>query len=456
MDKKWNLQDIKSNSRSTQKPLKETVQREPAGTEYGQTTTYSASDTTINTVPTSSYENENVATEPSLRSRPAAPREQQKKRSWIKYVIGTVVAGAVIFFVAGQFTAKTELVVEPRTNEPNLNSEFAAHLAPERDQLGYDVLTIEAEGERQVASSGEVEEVSENASGSITIYKNTSGEQRLVATTRFEDANGRIYRITEPVTIPGGSSDAPGTVTVGITADAAGEEYNAPANTRFTVPGLKADAALFSAIYAENTAAFTGGFEGSRVQVSDDELSAAQEGIRNELQTSLREKITTERPADFISFNGSEKFAYETLPTTTSSSDTAIVKEKVSLQIPIFHKESLAKFLATALVTSYEGGPIRVEDYSKINFAYTASSSEQTTLSEEDTITFTMTGRPLLVWEYDQKNLETDLLGASEENLQKILGTYPAIDSAEATFAPFWKKSFPDSAAKITITEVIK
>ncbi len=450
MDKKWNLQDIKTVGNKTRPTTPPLTTPAPSATNTAEEHPQGAND--MRTRP------DTAASVQTEQSRPnSRPTFAQKKRRlpWKWAVVGLALL-LVIVFVAGQFTSKTDLMVEPRTETPNLNSDFVAFTNPQSGQLGYELLTIEAEGERQVTSSGETEEVSLKAEGVITINKTTAGTQTLVATTRFEDPNGAIFRITEGVTVPGGTSEAPGSVTVSVRADTAGVAGNVPAGTRFTVPGLESDAALFKAIFATNAEPFKGGFEGVRVVVNEEELATAQTSIRSELETALKDRLPSEQPADFVSFNGAEKFAYESLPATESAAGAATVKEKVKLEIPIFKKDTFASFLASSLVPGYEGGPVRVQDYSAISFAYTASTSEASILSDKDSISFSLTGRPLLVWEYDETTLKTDLLGASQNSLTNILGAYPAIEGARATFAPFWKKSFPDSAAKISITEVFE
>jgi hypothetical protein len=447
MDKKWNLQDIKTTSNKTRPTPppnpQQTVNPSQPAPERAQSSTAAYSQ----------HEPTPAESTSSQTSRRPVTSTKKRRLPWKWGIIGLVLL-LVIVFVVGQFTAKTDLMVQPRTENPNLNSDFTAYTNPESGQLGYELLTIEAEGERQVTSSGETEEVSLPAEGVITINKTTSGTQPLVATTRFEDPNGNIFRIVEEVTVPGGTSENPGSVTVAVAADEAGAEGNVAAGTRFTVPGLESDTELFNAITATNAEPFTGGFEGVRVVVDEEELTEAQASIRTELESALRGRLPTEQPADFVSFAGAETFAYESLPATESASGEASVKEKVKLEIPIFQKDTFASFIASALVPGYEGGAVRIENIDTISFAYTGSSSEAAILSDKDSISFSLEGRPLLVWEYDETTLKTDLLGASQNSLTNILGAYPAIEGARATFAPFWKKSFPDSAAKITITEV--
>ena len=90
------------------------------------------------------------------------------------------------------------------------------------------------------------EQVSQSASGVITIYNDYStAPQTLITNTRFEAPDGNIYRIHQGVTVPGATASAggaltPGTISVTAYADQPGASYNI-GQTQFTIPGFKND-----------------------------------------------------------------------------------------------------------------------------------------------------------------------------------------------------------------------
>ena len=72
-----------------------------------------------------------------------------------------------------------------------------------------------------------VQQVSQKAQGTITIYNAYSAApQELVATTRFLTPDGKIFRITENVTVPGETNGKrhapPSSITAPIVADPGG------------------------------------------------------------------------------------------------------------------------------------------------------------------------------------------------------------------------------------------
>ena len=114
-----------------------------------------------------------------------------------------------------------------------------------------------------------VQQVSQKAQGTITIY-NAYGasSQELVATTRFLTPDGKIFRITQNVTVPGETKTANGTlapssITAPIVADQAGPDYNVGPVAKLSIPGFDSNSALEAGFYGVITASTTGGFIGT-------------------------------------------------------------------------------------------------------------------------------------------------------------------------------------------------
>ncbi|HMA78523.1 MAG TPA: hypothetical protein VKP88_05345, partial [Candidatus Paceibacterota bacterium] len=318
--------------------------------------------------------------------------------------------------------------------------------------LGYEVMTLEAEGERQVRATGQ-QQVTEQASGVLTIYKSTPSPQRLITNTRFEGPDGRIFRLVDSVVVPGAVDGQAGSIQAEAFASEPGEEYNLAAGTRFTVPGLENDEALFNAIYAENEAPFTGGFDGQQFVIDEDELATAQQGLREELRNALLDQLPNEKPAGFITYEGASAFTYESLPAIEYGDDLATIKEKAVLHVPLFAESELAAFLATAAVPGYEDEPVRLDNPEALTFSYVNATTSNSNLANLDQILFELEGRPTIVWTYDEGKLATQILGANRTALSQILQAYPGIERAQAEIRPFWQRSFPTDINQINIIE---
>jgi len=426
MKKQWNLQDIKPVGRPRQTTA-------PAGA-------------------TPPVTNKN----PRLQPKSVTSGGAKRPRGFVTVLVGLLVVGGAITS-AVYLTQGADVTVYPKHRSPNVNATFTAFAEPtNREQLGYEVMTLVAEGERPVTATGQ-QPVSEHATGTITIYKSTPGSQRLITNTRFEDGNGLIFRLVDSVVVPGAKGSEPGSLTADVFASEPGEQYNLNANTRFTIPGLASDKNLFNAMHAENKLALAGGFEGQRFIINDEELTVAQKDVRSELRQALLERLPTERPANLVVFEPAVTFTYESLPAVADDGNVAIIKERASLQVPLFDTEELASFLASATVSGYEGEPVKIDDYSGLTFAYADATTTTTRLIEQPSISFTLTGRPRIVWTYDENKFLTDIRGVNRTALSQVLQAYqPALARAHAEIRPFWRSRFPTDAKHITIKESLE
>ena len=350
-----------------------------------------------------------------------------------------------------------ELTVYPKFQDISVNATFIADRNPETDALGYELLTLEESGERAVAATGS-EQAEERAKGELTIYNAFSAEsQRLIKNTRFESPDGRIFRISDSVVVPGYTTSATGEKTPGsakaqVFADAAGAEYNI-APSRFTIPGFKGTP-QFDGMYAEPTAPMTGGFIGTRLIVDETTLRGARDAIDGELRERLMERLHSERPAGFAFYESAARVSFESLPTESADDAQAVIRERALLEIPLFAEADLAAYLARNTIIGYDGAPVRVEDPAGLAFSY--QSAPTAALSAEERIAFTLAGDARLIWTYDKNKLRDDVAGAAKGDLPTILLSYePAIARARAVMRPFWRQSFPKDPTKIKIIEVL-
>jgi len=383
-------------------------------------------------------------------------KKKSKSLLYVILIFFVVVGGGLL---ASALMGGAEVTVYPKHREPNVNAQFVAMKVAQPDELAYEIMTLEAEGERQVTAAGE-ELVTSQAVGTIFIYNAEQKDAlRLVTNTRFESPEGLIFKIKDPAIVPGYTTDASGKIIPGVTsasvyADQVGEQYNI-SPSKFTVPGLKGEPE-FTTIYAESTENFTGGFNGKKFKIEDAELQTAQQALRTELRNSLLTRIDTEKPAGFAVFTDAVTFTYETLPSVAYGDNLATIKEKVLLRIPMFKDDDFAAFIAKATVPGYEGNPVRIANNDTFVFSYKEATTSASDISNYTSIAFNLAGKPQIIWKYDAEALKADLVNANKTALTGVLGRYPAIEKANAVIRPFWKTKFPTKIDEIKIIEVIE
>ncbi len=381
----------------------------------------------------------------------------KKKRMITSVVVAVLILG--FGYIISILMGGADVTVHPRHKTPTIQATFTAFKVPVGENLSYELLTIEADGERQVSATGE-EEVSKQAKGDILIYNNFSkSPQRLIKNTRFESPNGLIYRINESVEVPGYTENsdgeiAPGVITTTVFADGTGEQYNIPPS-KFTIPGLKGSD-QFDAMYAESNTDMIGGFEGTKFIIDDDELTTTKQSLQLELRDALLQRIDEEKPAGFILYKDAITFTFKTLPATEYGDKLATIKERALLHVPIFKVSELATFLAQNTVAGYEGGPVTLPDPLSLTFKYTSATTTLSDISVLSYIEFDLSGQTQIVWEYNEEALKNDIMGLPKTALPTVLSGYPAIEKANAEVRPFWKQSLPDDPSKINIIKQIE
>jgi len=376
-----------------------------------------------------------------------------------RYIFVGVAAVVVAFigFGATILLSGAEVSVTPKTHSTTVQATFEAKLQPATGELGYELLTLEEKGERQVAANGQ-ETVSEKAVGSIVISNAFSTTpQRLIKNTRFESTGGLIYRITDSVVIPGyktvnGAVEA-GTVSAEVVADGAGEPYNTTSG-RLTIPGLKGSD-QYEKMYADvGEKGIAGGFEGTKFIIDETELSTTRQKLQTELRDKLLARIETERPNGFVAFKDAITFTYESLPAENAGDKAAKLKERALLHIPLFNESAFASFIAKSTVPAYKGELVRLENPSSMTFKYQGSALED--VSTKEMISFVLSGPTRIIWRFDEMALKKDLVGTDESSLMTLLAKYPGIDKAKAVVRPIWKGSFPSNPDEIKITETLE
>jgi hypothetical protein len=352
-----------------------------------------------------------------------------------------------------------EIVVYPKFKDVTVQASYTAYKSPSAGELGYELLSLEATGERQVSASG-TEKVSERSVGSVFVYNTQpNATQRLIKNTRFESPDGLIFRIKESIEVPGATKDAkgaivPGVITAEVFADGTGEQYNIPAS-RFSIPGLKGSE-QFTSVYGESNIAFSGGFEGERYLIDEAELETKKQELHLELRNNLLERLKTERPAGFIVYDNAVTFAFETLPSTTYGNSLATLKEKAYLHVPLFKETEFSTYIADGTIAGYDGEAVRITDTNVLSFEYESATTTTSDISSLTTLQFVLKGTPRIVWQFDEEKLKTDIKGLSKTALPTVLSGYPSIDRAEATVRPFWSQGFPKNVSEITITTVVE
>ncbi len=386
--------------------------------------------------------------------------EQDQNRGRKYAIWGIVFASVIVLGIAAMtyWGGAAVAVVARREKHPintvltAANKTASASATVLSTSIPFQRIAITREAGKKVEATGE-EYVERKASGKIVIYNNyTSGTQRLIKNTRFETADGKIYRIRDSVTVPGKKGTVPGSIEAIVFADESGTNFNIGL-TDFTIPGFKTDAGRFKNIYARSKTAMTGGAKGMTKIIDPAKLATVQEELTAELTDQIYKEIEAQTPDKYIFFRGSFPPVFEPITQEAGTDQSALIKQKAYLDGVIFNKDILAKALASATLDNYDGSGINILDWS--NVTARINNKDRNRISDTDVITVTLNGSATFISTYDQQKIVDFLKGQGESKVKELLTEFPQIESAEAVIRPFWKTSFPVDPSKIRVYEAL-
>jgi len=447
MSQKWNLQDIRPAGQA--RPKRRPIQKSKIINSDNSSDEDISDDNEVRQRPSTRMQSD----EPRIVIEDGTKKDRNKMVMAVVFFVVVVGAAALLSSLLG----KTELTIYPEFRDPNINAEFTAFPTPTDGALSYEVMTLEETRESQVQATGKID-IQEQATGIIEISKSTPGAERLIKNTRFRSPEGLIYRIQESVVVPGAVGGTAGTIQAEVFADNVGEQYNLPTGTTFDIPGFEEGGFmdLFRSISASNPTQITGGFDGPQFQIDDGELNTARQAIQIELRNALLEKIDSNKPAGMIAFPGAVAITYNQLPAIEYGQDLVTIREQATLQIPLFKAAEFGTFVAKEAVATYEGGPVRVDDPSQLVFKYSNATTSNSVIANAESLTFSLTGKPRLIWEYDADKLTKDLAGLPKTAISNAITAYPGIERARVEVTPFWQRTFPENADEIEVIEIIE
>lgn len=374
-------------------------------------------------------------------------RRVSRKWMWAVAIVG-LLAVAALALVSLRMTSVT---VMPRTHAVLFDdgSVFTAYpqIAAAAGALPYTVETVELEDSDTVASNGTVQ-ASDKASGLVTVYNDYSTTpQRLIKNTRFEAPGGLIFRAPTDIVIPGRTSAGPGQITVTVVADQPGQQYNVGPVARLTLPGLKSTADMYAKIYAQSSAAFSGGFLGQKPGVAQADLDRAIAGIRSRIEGKAREAAEKLSSDAVVVFPDLVQIRYQETPAVEGTGNNVRVTQKATISIPVFPGEVFAKTVALSVSSDVDDALVSLVPGEGYGARFVNASS---TLGV-DPLQFGLIGAADIVWQIDEAALAEALAGRDQSAFQTIVTGFKGIQEARARIEPFWSGTFPANPADIKI-----
>lgn len=373
------------------------------------------------------------------------PNRPRGTGAFILFGVVFVIVVAAILGIVSTFFHRADVLATPHRYSAQVETSFET--APQHPLLPYEKVSSEETMSKSVPASGS-QHVENRASGTITVYNAYSTKsERLITNTRFRTPDGLIFKVHNPITIPGYTMKAgikvPGTVDVTVHADEPGEKYNV-AMTDFVLPALSTSEQEL--IYAKSKTAMSGGFVGTQAVVDSAVRAQTVEALKADLERSLRTKISTTAPTGHVVFPDTVVVTYAE-KTDTAEGENAIISVSGTAVAPSFPMQSFAKVVADAGGVLAEGS-LSVENPSDLSVHINAPDS----LGTDTPLMLAVSGLARLVAVVDTDGLARDLAGKNKDALQTILPGYPGIADVTIKVYPFWRSAAPANPKDIKVT----
>ncbi|MDD4995310.1 MAG: hypothetical protein PHW53_02520 [Patescibacteria group bacterium] len=364
-----------------------------------------------------------------VKQRPPAVRLY--RRIAISFLILTILLLALVAYLSFS-SAHIKIFTAAET----ASAEFVADIvkvASAPNQVEGRIVERIFEKSKEFTPSGEGKTTPAKAGGEVTIINKYNKDQALIATTRLQATDGKIFRIDKSVVVPAG-----GEIKATAHADKEGAEYEI-GPSHFIIPGLWEG--LRDKIYAESASPMTGGTVTLKV-VSADDLTRAE----SELASEILEQVK----ADLISENADPRFSKPVFSIETL--------EKVSDTIPGQEADKFTiKLKVKVIAVFYNAEQMDGVMASKLEEAMDSDH----TLGDimEDSIIFTI-GRydsstgivNLAVSAFGEARLKENsrlldkrkITGLGVDDAKKYLMSSPSIENVEISSSPFWLKRVPN------------
>lgn len=298
---------------------------------------------------------------------------------------------------------------------------------------------------------GSEKTVSSYAHGIVHIYNAYSAlPQKLVAGTRFETKDGKIFKIQKAIIIPGakisGGKLTPNVIDAEVIASKPGEEYNIGAEY-FTIPGFLGSP-KYAGFYAKSTENMSGGKVGIAKVLLDVDFEAAKSELQNELIGALKQEIMGANQTNLEIIEEASVVKLVNLKSSAKVGDAVdsyTIEAKVGWRAIAFRGQDLIDVTKKFLSNKYPA-----VDTGQIKDSVTLSKPQIDWGRGEMTLLVSINNS--LVSSVNIEDLKESVAGKGTDDIRRVIAGQSQIQSATITFSPFWVTRAPQNPSKIDIT----
>lgn len=396
-------------------------------------------------------EKEEIFYQPEAKERP--PFRFFTAKRVIAFLVFLVLVGGgfTLYFIL----PKAQIIINPKKEDIQFEAEIIADKNIDsvdlvNNKIPAQVFQLETEDSRKFPTTGE-KDVEEKAKGTITVYNQySSSEQTLVKTTRFRAEDGKIFRLTDTMVIPGATIEEgkinPSSKEVTVEADEPGEAYNI-GPSKFTIPGFEGTA-KYTAFYGISTEPMAGGAKGKMRVATKQDVDGATEIVSLELKNKVKEEFNKKIPTELKMLENSQVLEVLESDSTLEADEPGkefTITVKVRAWGLAFKEDDVLSLIKENIKNKISENKFLISSTLKVNYKNTKVDSSQGKAN------FTGQVSAKTAWKLDEQKIRNDLAGKNEVEMRRYLSSLTEIETAKVIFWPFWVKSIPKNKNKIKI-----
>jgi len=378
-------------------------------------------------------------------------------------LLGVLFSLFAFYYLGFVFLAKAEINITTK----KIEMPFSGVVLVDTNVSSIDFNKVIIPGNSFVFKANETQEFSStgqgkderNAKGIITIYNNYStSPQILVAITRFETPDHKIFRLDSRIVIPGATTKngelIPSSIDVKVTADKSGPDYNIEAcnlpDCKFTIPGFEGTS-KFEGFYGVSTKPMTGGALASVPLVTSEDLKEAEGVILEKVMDSINQDLENKipkKPKELTVLPG----AKSSINLTNLNSDAVSgdyrknfsVSVEGEIKVIAFDEDNIIEYIQEVLEKDKD------ENYDycqKPELEYL----ELKTDFSQGTMKMSVKTNQIVCHKLSSEEIKQLIIGKDKEELNQIFEANPGIKDVEVKLWPMWIRKVPNSLDKINL-----
>ena len=298
--------------------------------------------------------------------------------------------------------------------------------------LGGEQILVEKEETEKFPSTGK-KNVGEKATGSVTLENRYSTTPYAVGAGTKLTSGDKVFLTTAAATIPGLTLPplTPGTTTVGVIAQEAGEQYNIGASN-FTVGGAPAPGA-FGTITARSTTAFSGGSTKQVTILQQSDISAAKEKLTATTTEKAKKEFKNKTEGKKIFDEAIVSEVTEATPNKKVGTETEEFELNLKMRVwsVAFGEQGFLALSQKNLTDSSDQKELLREGY-----------SQEVKLKKADfnakQINLEVSAKGFLITKLDREKMKNDLKGKTSNQAKEYLKNIPDLEASDVKMYPSW------------------